>query len=51
MIQIIIVEDHPLVVDGLINSFAKFNDINIAAIAKTGAECRKILKKLFPILF
>lgn len=48
MIQIIIVEDHPLVVDGLINSFAKFNDINIAAIAKTGAECRKILEKIIP---
>jgi DNA-binding NarL/FixJ family response regulator len=43
MIQIIIVDDHPMVVDGLKSSFLRHADIEVIATAGSGAECRRVL--------
>jgi len=43
MIQILIVDDHPMVVDGLKSSFVKHADIKVIATAGSGAECRRVL--------
>ncbi len=44
MIKVLIVEDHPLLVEGLVNSFAKVDDVEVVATAGTGEDCLKRLK-------
>lgn len=44
MIKVLIVEDHPLLVEGLLNSFAKAEDVEVVATAGTGADCLKKIK-------
>lgn len=48
MIKVLIVEDHPMLVDGLVNSFAKAEGVEVVATAGTGADCLKSLK-IYPV--
>jgi DNA-binding NarL/FixJ family response regulator len=38
-----IIDDHPMVVDGLVSSFSKYSDVEIVASAGNGAECKRAL--------
>lgn len=38
-----VVDDHPMVVDGLKSSFSKHVDIEVVATAGSGADCRRVL--------
>ncbi len=44
MIKVLIVEDHPLLVEGLLNSFSKAEGVEVLSTAATGEACLKELK-------
>jgi DNA-binding NarL/FixJ family response regulator len=48
MIKVLIVEDHPLLVEGLKKSFGNVSDIELIAAVGSGKECREIVKNSAP---
>ena len=48
MISVFIVDDHPLVADGLSTMLKTEKDITVIGVAKTGADALKMLEKNEP---